>query len=293
MAEEPTHLEIFTQVADIKMRLAQETIRSISAENLIRGDIFGVSQQLVAMQKDIKDIHEEVTKAVSTEFLEGMGLDGFAAALEKFWEGKNIVPYLASALLGLFVPAMMFYLNNKFNNLSRTVREAVSRDGTFRAYDENGDLTRQTRQQIEGRERRVANGGTSVADLDRNTDFDPLRLQLERLNPALEKFNEHAGPFTRAFGRLPKVAAMTTAAEAIDKVGKAVSETDVQELRSTAGAIKRLVNATQNFNPRKIPKANSLSSAADAAKRLADNTNDAGRAFDFLKEKALAAAAAI
>ncbi|GAA3392133.1 hypothetical protein [Streptomyces roseoviridis] len=247
-------------------------------------------------------MYEELQKEPMTEYLEGMGLGGLAAAWEKFSESRTddkiewqnwLYAAIGGMVLALILPAIGVYLAGRLNNISRNIREWASRDGTFRAMDENGDLTRQTREQIERRERRVANGGSSVADLDPNTNFDALRGQLQSLNPHLEKFNEHAGPFTRAFARLPKTAAITKAAEAIEKVNKAASEADVEELKKTAGAIKRLVNATQNFNPRKIPKANSLSSAATAAQRLADNTNEAGRAFDYLKERAQLAAQSI
>ncbi|MFF3317262.1 hypothetical protein ACFYV5_17385 [Streptomyces sp. NPDC003035] len=280
-----------TEISDLKRALIEQQPKIVT-DNMLP----------VKFVDRFASMYEELQKEPMTEYLEGMGLGGLAAAVEKFHESKTddqiqwqnwLYAAIGGMVLALILPAIGVYLASRLNNLSRTIREKVSRDGTFRAMDENGDLTRQTRQQIESRERRVANGGTSVADLDPNTNFDALRGQLERLNPALEKFNQHAGPFKRAFAQLPKTAAVTKAADAIEKVSKAASEADVEELKSTGKALKKLVNATQNFNPRKIPKANSLSSAANAAQRLADNTNNAGRAFDFLKEKALAAAAAI
>ncbi|MGW2202196.1 hypothetical protein [Streptomyces sp. NPDC001774] len=247
--------------------------------------------------KRFAEMHEELIKAPWSEWMEAAGLDGFAAAVEKISEGKDfwtVLPYAIGAFVGLAVPALAVYLGGKFNQFSRDFREAISRDGLIRGYDANGDLTRQNRQDIEARERRVANGGTSLADIPETANFDNLRNQLTTLNPHLEKFNDLAPAFIREFRKLPSESKATKAANGVKKIAEAVAQvehTTMQPVATGIGAIKdavatadprkitkvaqavgKLKGAMDGFEPTRLPDATNIQGSADAMKNLARET---------------------
>ncbi|MER8042283.1 hypothetical protein [Streptomyces sp. NPDC094032] len=205
--------------------------------------------------KQIGDIHEEVTKAPVTEWLEAAGLDGVAAGVEKIYEGKNfgiIVPYFISAFMGLAIPAIGLLLAAKSIDLVRRITAAVT-GGRVLAANENGGWGLQNRTDVENRERRVFNGGTSLADIPAGTNFDGLRNQLSTLNPHLEKFNTEAPKFISEFRKLPKVNDVNKAADAIDKVKLAVDAIDTDKVTATAKALGKLTGAVKHHDPKKVP----------------------------------------
>ncbi|MEU7038070.1 hypothetical protein ABZ958_30945 [Streptomyces sp. NPDC046237] len=288
--------DVATLIADLKITVVQGHIRQIIEHSQVMAQLSTVPDTLAHLKKQVDDIHEEVSKAVSTEFLEGMGLDGFAAALEKLWEGKNIVPYVVSALLGLLVPAIGVYLAGKLNQISRDIQQVRNPDRQILATDENGDIRPQNRDDVERRERRIANGGTSLADIPETANFDNLRNQLTTLNPHLEKFNDLAPAFIREFRKLPSESKATKAASGVKKIAEAVAQVepttmqpvatgigkikdavataDPRKITKVAQAVGKLQTAMDGFEPNRLPDATRIQSSADAMKNLTRETGN-------------------
>ncbi|MEV8587754.1 hypothetical protein [Streptomyces sp. NPDC051180] len=266
------------------------------------------------MKEKIEDIHKEVVKNPVSEYFEAAGLDGIAAGIEKLYEGEGFgtaFKYWGSTVVGgmvaLVIGALSVYLAGKFVGLRRDIQELISRDGLIRGYDENGDLTRQPRTAIEDRERRVARGGGTLADIPQNANFDALRGQLESLNPELEKFNQRAPGFVTNFRKMPSAAKLTPTAEGVDKIAKAVTEApNASTLGRVAKSLGKITDAVKDANPghiskvakavgklklavdgldtANIPKAAPLQGAADAAHNLATNTGTlAGKLREFAR----------
>lgn len=205
--------------------------------------------------KQIGDIHEEATKKPLTEWLEAAGLDGVAAGVEKIYEGKNfgvVWPYFASAFVGLAIPAIGLLLAAQSINIVRNVTEKLF--GWVVANNENGGWSRQNRQDVERRERRVFNGGTSLADLPPDANFDGLRNQLQQLNPELLKFNNRAPSFIREFRKLPTESKATKAAEGVKRIAEAISGVNHAEMRPVAEGVNKINNSMRNADPRKVEK---------------------------------------
>ncbi|MEV7275798.1 hypothetical protein [Streptomyces sp. NPDC093111] len=205
--------------------------------------------------KQIGDIHEEATKAPVTEWLEAAGLDGVAAGVEKISEGKGFgtfLPYFFSAFMGLAIPAIGLLLAARSVDIVRRITAAIT-GGRILAANESGGWSLQNRTAVETRERRVFNGGTSLADIPANANFDNLRNQLNLLNPHLEKFNAEAPKFTSEFHKLPKVNAVIKAADAIDKVKTAVAAIDPDKVTALAKALGKLTGAVKHHDPKKVP----------------------------------------
>lgn len=208
-----------------------------------------------------------------TEWLEAAGLDGVAAGVEKIYEGKNfgtIWPYFASAFVGLAIPALGLLLAARSTDIVRNISERFL--GRIPAVNENGGWSLQNRQAVEQRERRVFNGGTSLADIPATANFDNLRTQLQQLNPHLEKFNDEAPKFTTEFHKLPKASAVTKAADAVDKIKNAMTGLDTDKITALAKALGKLTGAVKHHDPKKVPdprkldKLNAAMAAADPAK---------------------------
>ncbi|WP_406061241.1 hypothetical protein OG462_26125 [Streptomyces sp. NBC_01077] len=288
--------DIPTLIADLKITIVQGHIRQIMEHGSVMGQLASISSTLEHFKEKIEDIHKEVVKNPVSEYFEAAGLDGIAAGIEKLYEGEGFgtaFKYWGSTVVGgmvaLLIGALTIYLSGKFVALRRSIQELISRDGLIRGYDANGDLTRQSRTDIEARERRVANGGTSLADLPPGTNLGPLQTQLELLIPKIEKFNSEAPSFLTNFRKLPSERAMTKTATGIGKVSDAVAAAKPTDIEKVADATEKLVAAQSGFDPRKLPKARGLASAAEAAERLARAGDDVKTAFDSLKAAAQSA----
>ncbi|MFH8623919.1 hypothetical protein ACH4A8_18715 [Streptomyces vietnamensis] len=216
------------------------------------------------MKSKIEEVHKEIVKNPVTEYWEAAGFDGIAAGIEKLYEGEGLGTALkywlstgAGAFAAMVVGGIGVYIAGKLTGIQRSIQEFVSRDGLIRAYDENGNVTRQSRTDVENRERRVANGGTSLADLPSSTDtarIGPLREQLEKLNAELLKFNNRAPAFLQSFRKLPTYAKAEKAANGVEKIATAVAGIDHSQMRPVAEGVNKVNNAMRNADPRKITK---------------------------------------
>ncbi|MFC7975627.1 hypothetical protein [Streptomyces cinereoruber] len=275
------------KVSELKAALIQGQPRVVT-DNLLPFDFV----------KRFADVYEELQKEPWTEYLEAMGLDGFAAAFEKSQE-KNEAwkSWLYSAITGLFIPmvgaviALMFLTN--FKIIQRTIQKAIF-NGLLRWVPWVGDRVRdkiiavdannrfpklQLAQDVKDREE-AAGGG--MAAIPRNANFDALRTQLEKLNPELLKFNRDAPDFVSNFRKMPKEAKAEKAANAVQKISDAIKLINARKLHKVAEGIEKLDLALDGFQPTKLPKESDLSGAARAMDSLATNTGTLRRKFEEL-----------
>ncbi|MEV4330352.1 hypothetical protein AB0K02_07380 [Streptomyces sp. NPDC049597] len=278
---EPTNKEIFDKVADLRSYLTKVDEHKLVTDGHLKAQL---PKDFIAK---FDEMHQELKKEPWTEYLEGMGLDGFAAALEKrFEKNADWMNWLAAAVVGLAVPAIGVMLAAQLVNISRKLQTLGNPDRPVITGNGSGGFMRQHIDDINAREDRVFNGGSGIADIPRDANFDPLREQIERLTPKLAAFNEAAGPFNTNFRNLPKESQLNKAAAGIEKVSKAASEAKPTDIKAVARATNKLANAQRNFDPKKLPKARGLASSAAAAERLAKAGDDVATAFTNLKNKA-------
>ncbi|WP_369145952.1 hypothetical protein [Streptomyces sp. R44] len=257
------------------------------------------------------EIHKEIVKNPVSEYWEAAGFDGIAAGIEKLYEGEGLGTAFkywmstgAGAFAAIVVGGIGVYLTGKLTSIQRTLQQWGDPNRLIRAYDADGNITRQSRTDVEARERRVANGGTSLADLPPTANFDGLRAQLELLIPQMEKFNDKAPAFLRDFAKLPKESAARKAAEGVKKVADAIKDVDHQRMPLVSSGMGKITGAVRNSDPKKtkkfadaigklklamdgldvnsVPKAGTLGPAATAARDLAQHTGTlSGRMRDF------------
>ncbi|GGT88388.1 MULTISPECIES: hypothetical protein [Streptomyces] len=301
---EPTNTEIIQKIAEVKAALVLPQPESGKPPNVsqLKEHLIAVSPHVVTVQwmestftagyfKKIDDMHQELTKAKKTEWLEAMGLDGFAAALEKYHESSGWWPaYLAAAVVGLAVPAIGIYLAGKLLNISRSLQQWGNPDRPIRAYDENGDITRQNRQAVEDRERRVFNGG-GLSTIPDAANINGAREALEKLIRQIDAFNRKAGPFRTKFNKMPSARELTKAAKGVEKISTAVDSVNTDTLQTVTTKTRSLKNVMADFAPNRIPQ--NLKDATRAAEGLDRAGQNLRERFDALKLAATGAATAI
>ncbi|MFJ5873776.1 hypothetical protein ACIQD1_03500 [Streptomyces sp. NPDC093088] len=278
-------------IADLKITVVQGHIRQIMEHGQVLREL---SLNFSYLKTQIDEMHKEIVKNPVTEYWEAAGFDGIAAGIEKLYEGEGLGTALnywlsngAGAFAAIVIGGLAVYLSGKLTNIQRWIQELVSRDGLIRGYDANGNVTRQTRQTVEDRERRVANGGTGVADLL----SDPahagrarrLREQLAPLNKAVDKFDRLAPAFLQLFGRLPNESKATKAANAVRTISGAVNAVNRVALREVTEGLEKLNLAMDGFQPSKLPKEPELAGQARAMNSLANETGTLRQKFIELR----------
>ncbi|MCX5392551.1 hypothetical protein ABZY68_19725 [Streptomyces sp. NPDC006482] len=255
---EVTNEELSIQIASLRHHLRTPDGGWLPTTNWLKEQL----GPLTELKKKIDDMHQELTKAKKTELLEGMGLDGFAAALEKYYEKSEYWGYyLGAAVASFLVPVVGLMMLTNFTNFQRAVQglffnlidkiPGVNTRGRILAINDGNTLPRlQDAQQVRAREE-AAGGG--MASIPADANFEPLRRQLEALNPHLKEFNTQAGPFRTKFKDLPKAGAMTKAADAIDRIKTAVAAFDPPKTELVATAVGKLIEAVKDYDPKKIP----------------------------------------
>ncbi|MFE7551190.1 hypothetical protein [Streptomyces gardneri] len=269
--------------------------------------------------KRFESMYEELQKEPMTEYLEGLGLGGLAAAFEKFKEAQTddkiqwqnwLYAALGGMALAVLVPVLALIVAGQFTNFQRWVQQLGS-GGQRRilAFNENGQIRPQVRRDVEARERRVANGGTSLADLVGNpTNVEQtrkLREELEKLNPEVLKFNNRAPAFISDFGRLPSEAKANKAVKAVDaiaaamgrinqaalatfagnigKIADRLSKADPLHIGKVAEAIGKLVAVAKDLKPEMIPQARRVQDSATAVGNLARESGNLRTKFEELR----------
>ncbi|MEV6326395.1 hypothetical protein [Streptomyces sp. NPDC051909] len=269
------------------------------------------------------EMHKELVKNPVTEYLEAGGFDGIAAGVEKLYEGESLMTalkYWGSNFVGVLAAAVLgvvgIYLAGRFSDIQRTLQQLVNirdrhlpRDQRrILAFNENGDVRPQNRLDVEARERRVANGGTSLADLPSSPDIarvGPLREQLEKLNAELLTFNNRAPSFFSSFRKLPSERAAKKAGEGIKRVAEALTGVDhtnmapiakgIQKIKDAMAGLKprevekvakatgKLNTAMDGFDPKNLPKANKIDGLATKMGELATATGTLRTKFQELR----------
>lgn len=247
-----------------------------------------------------KTVYEELQKEPWTEYLEAMGLDGFAAAYEKQKEGESAwKDWLLSAITGVFIPmlgavlALMFLTN--FKLFQRFLQKVLFnwvlgwipklgpylRDKIFAMEPDSRFPKLQPAQEVKDREA-AAGAGVTLTNPPDPTTFNALRQALGDINRRIINFNKAVAKM-KSKAQLDKLA---TGVEAVTKATDAAKPTDIETL---ATAIGKLASSQENFNPRKLPKARGLASAATEAERLAKAGDAVKLAFENLKAAAQSA----
>ncbi|MFI8827094.1 hypothetical protein [Streptomyces sp. NPDC053431] len=221
------------------------------------------------------EMYEELQKEPWTEYLEAMGLDGFAAAHEKFYE-KNAdwKDWLYSAIAGLFIPmvggviALLFISN--FTNLQRMIQGAlfnlasiISRGriprGLILALNEGQTIPRpQNRAVVEAREQARTAGLAGLGNVPDPTTLEPLRLKLVELNGQI-------GPFNAEVRKLPSARSITKTAGAIEKLKNAINGINNNKIKKVADAINKF-DSTNMPDVGKIQKLNKAVGKSDPDK---------------------------
>ncbi|MFE2555226.1 hypothetical protein ACFXGT_04215 [Streptomyces sp. NPDC059352] len=286
--------DIPTLIADLKITVVQGHIRQILEHSSVMralGDLATVPGTLAFLKEKIEDIHKEVVKAPITEWLEAAGLDGIAAGVEKIAEGtdwKTYLPYFAFAIGGFLLPLLgiMFLANFKEwqRNTQQWIARVILRRGdnpNIIAMSDNGrrpDIL--PRGHVEGRE--GAAGQAILTNPPAASTFDELKQALGQINRRIINFN-------KAVAKMKSAAALKKLAGGVEAVTKATDAANPTEIETLAKAIDKLGDAQDKFDPKKLPKARGLASAATEAERLAKAGDAVKLAFDNLKAAAQAA----
>ncbi|MER5208592.1 hypothetical protein [Streptomyces sp. NPDC002825] len=248
MADEPTNKQISTDIQNLRTYLTKSDGTPLVTEQFFQ------KQLPEKWTEHFQSMYDELTKAKKSEFLEAMGLDGFGAALEKYYESRSGADtkwgwYLGSAIVGLMIPAMGVILTAWVVKLQRDIQQLPARlmgntNGRVLATSNTGRGIRlQNRTDVENRE--DAAGG-NLAAIPRNANFAPLRYQLQLLNPHLDTFNQHAPDFLTNIDKLPSARAIAKTAKAVEKINLAVTA-------SNPTKVGQLADALEKFDPQKTP----------------------------------------
>ncbi|MFJ2936096.1 hypothetical protein ACIO8G_25495 [Streptomyces sp. NPDC087219] len=295
------------KVSELKQHLIEQAPKLITEE-------WFKTQFNAEYFKKIEEMHQELVKAKKSEWMEAMGLEGFASAVEKFHEDSVWWPaYALSAFIGLAVPAFLLALALNFKNLQRTIQGGIFnflgrkwpqlRNQILAQRDGGLIPRRQDRDDVRRNEEASAGG---MAAIPRNANFDNLRAQLERLNPELLTFNNRAPDFISGMRKLPSASKAGKAAEAIKKIADAITGVDHRSMPLVASGMGKINGAVRNADPKKttkfadaigklkiamtgldvdkVPKAGTLGQAAEKAALLAENTGTlAAKMRDFAR----------
>ncbi|MEU3750507.1 MULTISPECIES: hypothetical protein [Streptomyces] len=236
------------------------------------------------------EMHQELKKELSSELIEAAGLDGLGAAVEKFHENNEEKwSYLGLAIAGILAPlaigGLVIVFSKWMLELFRMVQSWVLPGRRVVTLNERQDgFQRLTRQQIRTRED-AALGVTQVEP--RNpAELEPLKEALGQLNRRIINFN-------KAIGKMKSKAQLEKLAKGVQAVTKATDDAKPTDIETLATAIGKLGAAQDTFDPKKLPKARGLASAATEAERLAKAGDAVKQAFDELKAAASQAEAVI
>ncbi|MFF5425884.1 MULTISPECIES: hypothetical protein [unclassified Streptomyces] len=286
MAEKTDDLSV--QITDLRKYLTKSDEGLLPTTTWMKEQLAPVNKLIEELKAQQEKVAEEVVKAPWEKVMEELGLGSVAEMIKKFQEeglvaalgaslvalGSIIVPILLTALGAFLVFQLQKWHAGRNNNQTFGPRP----DGSFGRRDFTD---------IQNERNGVPPGG--LADIPADANFDGLRKQLRLLNPKIEKFNALAPDFVTNFRELPSERAMTKAATGVGKVADAVEKVKPDDVDKLATAVGKLAVSQENFNPRKLPKARGLASAATEAERLAKAGDAVKLAFENLKAAAQSA----
>ncbi|MEU2242838.1 hypothetical protein ABZ572_25890 [Streptomyces sp. NPDC018338] len=307
--------DVSTLIADLKMTVVLGHMRQIMEHLEVLRDS---AANFAYLKEKIDEIHVEVVKHKNTEMLEMLGLDSIAAIHEKYQEAKVdqevawkdwLLAGIGGAVLLVLIPALALLFKGQMVNLWRLAQTRGDDNRRVLTGDGNGGYRRERLRDVNAREQRVFNGGTSLADLVGNpTNVEQtrkLREELEKLNPEVLKFNNRAPAFIQDFGRLPSEAKANKAVKAVDaiaaamgrinqaalatfagnigKIADRLSKADPLHIGKVAEAIGKLVLAAKDLKPEMIPQARRVQDSATAVGNLARETGTLRTKFAELR----------
>ncbi|MFD0370507.1 hypothetical protein [Streptomyces sp. NPDC059071] len=274
--------EIVRKIDELKSQLTKA-----DSGNLVTDSHLG-SKLPEKWAERFKSMYDELTKAKKSEFLEAMGLDGFGAALEKYYEsrGGNDTKwgwYLASAIAGLIVPAIGALLVAQMINLSRKLQTLGNPDRPVWTGNGNGGFMRQHIDEINRREDRVFNGGAAITDLPNENATRRAREELEKLLEKITAFNRKSGSFRTKFNRMPSARELKRSAKGVEAIAKALEKITPEDVATMATNAGNLKTALDDFKPGKIPQ--DLQATRTETRNLGRTVDELKTSFQQLKEE--------
>ncbi|MFH8711591.1 hypothetical protein OHB11_15900 [Streptomyces zaomyceticus] len=247
--------------------------------------------------------------------------EGLGTAL-KYW-GSTVAGGIAALLIGaltLLLVANAQFLQRKLQ--AALSRFFTGRETILATSNSGRGIRPQSLDAVQGREAAAGGGFASLADPPNPALLNPLFEKLGAVNRRILVFNNGVRklPSATSLGKTAEAVGKVNAAielanpekiglvaEKADKLVKALKDydpkkvpdpkkltklnaamvdADPDKIRAVASATGKLASSQRHFDPKKIPKARGLSSAAEAAERLALAGRDVAQAFDVLKTKA-------
>ncbi|MFE9039673.1 hypothetical protein ACFY9F_24605 [Streptomyces sp. NPDC012421] len=226
----------------------------------------------------LKAAHEEVVKSPWQEIMELLGFDKIYKGIEEIFK-NGLVAALPALLLGLtqaLLPLIAIVVGAAALAASRALMKKLLNGDVITMRGPNGPFSRENAEVVNQRERRIADGGTSVADLVGDPanaqNAETLARALEKLNPQVERFGAKAPSFLNSFKRLPNQSKADKAATVLETMGEAIKKINATKLKKIADGLEKLNKELDTFQPTKLPTDTQLGNTAQAMSDLATQT---------------------
>ncbi|MFB7280993.1 hypothetical protein ACFCZV_28250 [Streptomyces hydrogenans] len=226
----------------------------------------------------LKAAHEEVVKSPWQEIMELLGFDKVYKGIEEIFKNGLVaaLPALALGLTQALLPLIAIVVGAAALAAARALMKWRLNGDVITMRGPNGPFSRENATVVEQRERRIANGGTSIADLVSDPanaqQAETLARALEKLNPQVERFEAKAPSFLNSFKRLPNQNKADKAVTVLDTVGEAIKKVNAVKLRKIAEGLEKLNDELGRFQPTKLPTDIQLGNTAQAMNNLANET---------------------
>ncbi|MFJ5828771.1 hypothetical protein [Streptomyces sp. NPDC093089] len=229
-------------VSELKHSLVENSPR-ITTEEFIKNhfsEIFG----------QIKAMNEEVVKTPWQEIMELLGFDKIVKGIEEFFKGGFMAAFSA-LLLGvvqLMLPVILIALGAVVIGAIRWAMTKAMKGKVMTMNGPKGPFAVEKLEDVQKREARKANGGTSLADLVSDpanaANARKLREQLVPLNKAVDRFDKLAPTFLDLFRKLPSERKANKAALGVERISDAVKLVDRPALKEVTENIEKLNKPT-------------------------------------------------
>lgn len=226
----------------------------------------------------LKAAHEEVVKSPWQEIMELLGFDKVYKGIEEVFK-NGLTAALPALILGLtqaLLPLIAIVVAAAALAGSRALMKRMLNGDVITMRGPNGPFSRENATVVEQRERRIANGGTSIADLVSDPanaqQAETLARALEKLNPQVERFEAKAPSFLNSFKRLPNQSKADKAVTVLQTLGEAIKKVNATKLKKIADGLEKLNKELDTFQPTKLPTDTQLGNTAQAMSNLATQT---------------------